>query len=122
MEQFDIGARLRALREMAGYKNMRELATALKANGSTRGLGQTTLRLIERGERVVEARELQDIAELCGVPLAWFTADFSRLEEISEPPRAVIARETRAAIERSRARREDRTGVPRPPLAEGQES
>ncbi|MHB1950191.1 MAG: helix-turn-helix domain-containing protein [Acidiferrobacteraceae bacterium] len=100
MEHFTIPSRVRALREMAGYRNMAALASALKEQGNVRGLGETKLRLIERGERIAEARELQEVAELCGVPLAWFTADFSRLDEVSENPRAVIAREMKDAAER----------------------
>lgn len=96
---------MRALREMAGYKNVGALADAISEEGSRRGLRETTLRLIEREERPAEARELQEIARVCGVPLAWFTADFSQLEKISEEPHAVIARETAAAVERSRERR-----------------
>lgn len=105
MTEFTIGARVRALRTMAGYRNAGLLADALEENGSARGLRETNLRLIERDARPAQPRELQDIADLCGVPLAWFTADFSRLPEVSENPRAVIAREMRAAEQRANERR-----------------
>jgi transcriptional regulator with XRE-family HTH domain len=93
---------MKALRQLAGYRNVEELARAI---GAHRGMKTTTLRMIEREQRTADHRELQEIAEVCGVPVAWFTADFSRLAEISEDPRTVIARMTAEAVRRSEARR-----------------
>lgn len=105
MDTHGIGARLRALRLLAGYTNVKALANALHERGTGKGLGQTSLRQMEREEIISDPRNLQEIADLCGVPLAWFSADFSRLDEISEEPRTVIARETASVAERVEARR-----------------
>jgi hypothetical protein len=86
---FDIGARMRAARQLGGFRNVDDLAAALK--GTRNGLGTTTLRLIERGEIPADFSTYRDIAEACCVPVEFFTADFSRLPEISENPRSVIA-------------------------------
>lgn len=101
---------------------MGDLAKALHANGNPRGLGETKLRQIERGEITPEARELQAIAEACGVPLAWFTADFSRLDEISPEPRQQIAQMLSEAYQRSEEPTEDTSVDPQLRPAEGQES
>jgi hypothetical protein len=93
---------MRAARQLGGLRNVQELAAAID---SRRGLGTTTLRAIEREERVAEFRELNEIAVACGLPVEFFTADFSRLHEISEDPRSVIARETAAAVQRAAERR-----------------
>lgn len=103
MEDFTIGARLRAARHLKGYKRMEELA---KAIDRPRGLGTTNLREIERDARPVPFGDLADIAHACGVPVEWFTADFSRLAEISEDPRKVLARELAAATQRAAAARQ----------------
>jgi transcriptional regulator with XRE-family HTH domain len=98
---FDIPSRVRAARHLAGFKNPRALAARI----DQRGLGEKTLYLIEQGHGDPQIRDLEAIAEACGVPLEWFSADFSRLAEISDDARRVIARETAAAVERSRDRR-----------------
>lgn len=101
--QFDLGARMRAARQLGGLRNVGDLADALK---DTRGrLGTTTLRSIERGEARGDFSTYRDIADACGIPVEFFTADFSRLAEISEDPRSVIARETAAARRRVTERR-----------------
>lgn len=110
---FDLGARMRAARQLGGLRNVDELAAALK---DTRGkLGTTTLRCIERGEAPGDFSAYRDIAEACGLPVEFFTADFSRVAEISENPRSVIARETAAAVQRAAEQRvatPDRNGDP----------
>lgn len=105
MEDFGIGERLRALRLMRGYASVPALANALEQRGTGQGLGQTNLYLIERGEKVPDFRDMQEIADLCDVPVAWFTADFSRLGEISEDPRATLARAANGIAARIEARR-----------------
>lgn len=103
---YGIGARMRAARHMAGIRSVEALAEKLRERGVL-GLEVTTLRTIEREERRPEFKELREIAEACDLDVAFFTADFARLPEISEDPRRVIAEETTAALERARRRRKD---------------
>jgi transcriptional regulator with XRE-family HTH domain len=110
-----IGPRIRAARHLAGLTDVPSLAAALKANG-VRKLGATKLRRMEREQDASDVRDLEAIADACGLPLAWFSADLSRLPEISEDPRRVIARETAAAVERAAARRAGRPADRQPPL------
>jgi len=87
---------------LGGYKSVDALADALDLSGSRR----TRLYEAERGELALPFPTLREIAEVCGLPVEFFSVDFARLPEISDDPRAVIARETAAAAERSRKRRE----------------
>jgi transcriptional regulator with XRE-family HTH domain len=43
------------------------------------GLGEKTLGRIERGERELRTRDAREIAEACGVPVEFFTADREQL-------------------------------------------
>lgn len=106
----DIGARMRAARQLGGYRNVGDLAEALK--GTRDKLGTTTLRNIERGEIPGDFSAYRDIAEACNLPVEFFTADFSRLAEISEDPRSVIARLTAEAVRRAQERRAARHAAP----------
>ena len=121
MSEPPLSRRIRAARHLAGFRQVPELAKAIESLGALRtrsGLRATKLREYERGEDSPDAGQLAAIAEACGLPLEFFTADFSRLPEISENPRRVIAQELRAATERARARREDTPGGSRPQPAE----
>jgi transcriptional regulator with XRE-family HTH domain len=89
---YDIGVRMRALRAMAGYGDMKQLAERLTARGNGRGLKTKTLRSIEQGVRAADYRELREIAEACEMPVEWFTADFARLAKISDDARTVVAK------------------------------
>lgn len=100
MPEPTIGTRIRAARALAGIGSPKALAELIGG----RGLGATKLYAIEQGRLPVAYRELVDIADACEVPVAFFTADFSRLEEISEDPRRVVARETAEAAQRSAER------------------
>lgn len=102
--QYSIGDRIKAARQLGGIRNVEALAAKIGPDAK-RGLATTTLRKIERGEVPVDYRDMLVIADACSVPIEFFTADFSRLSEISEDPRQVIARETAAAVERARERR-----------------
>lgn len=86
---------------MAGIKSAPALAEKLGLHGS----GATHLYLAERDQKELPFPVFAEIAHACQVPLEFFTADFSRLREISEDPRRVIAEETAAAVERARMRR-----------------
>jgi transcriptional regulator with XRE-family HTH domain len=86
---------------MAGIKSAPELARRLGLHGS----GATHLYLAERDRKELHFAVYAEIADVCGVPVEFFTADFSRLREISEDPRRVIAEETAAAVARSEAQR-----------------
>ena len=92
---FDTGARMRAARHLAGFRKVETLASAI----DQKGLGTTVLREIERGEHPAQFSDLQEIAYHCRVPVEWFTADFSRLPEISADPRRVIAARQAASAE-----------------------
>jgi transcriptional regulator with XRE-family HTH domain len=106
--QHSLGMRIRAARLLAGYTTPKALADHFKAQGVNK-LGSTKLYMAERDEQPLEYRDLEEIAYACGLPVAFFTADFSRLPEISEDPRKVIARETAAAVQRSVERRAAQT-------------
>jgi transcriptional regulator with XRE-family HTH domain len=116
----DIGARLRAARHLGGYRNVEALADELKDRRSK--LGTTTLRNIERGQIPGDFSVYREVADVCGVPVEFFTADFSRLAEISEDPRSVIARKTAEAVQRAAERREARLAEKRAPRREAPES
>lgn len=113
-----IGARVRAARALKGLSGVPALAAALR-KGAAKGLGRTNLYAIERGEEeVVTYGSLVEIANVCEVPIEFFTADFSRLAEISEDPRAVIAAEIAAAVARAEERRAGSSEDPPPPPPE----
>jgi len=98
---FSTGLRMKAARQLAGFTNVEDLA-----EHTGKGLRPTVLRQIEREERRGEFRELREIAEACGLPVEFFTADFSRLGEISGDPRRVIATRLASAVERAQRRRD----------------
>jgi hypothetical protein len=122
MADVNIGARMKAARDLAGIPSIEALIEKLQERGVTK-MGRTTLYAIEGNRRTspTSASELEDIAQACGLPLAWFTADFSRLAEISEDPRQVIAQGITAALERSRERRADTSEESPPHRAGGAE-
>lgn len=120
---FGIGARIRAARHMAGLEGVPSLVAELQRRGvkQGQGLGRTNLYAYESGRDVPDIRDLIEIAHACEVPIEFFTADFSRLAEISDDPRHVLATEIAAARERARARRAGTDEENQPPLAEGQQ-
>ena len=113
MDSFGIGARMRAARHLADIRSVKALAKAI----GVQGLGETKLRQIEREEDAPAFRDLREIAEACGLGVEWFTADFSRLAEISADPRQRIAAVAAAAVARSQAQRNTEPGGQRPPQA-----
>lgn len=113
------GQRITAARVIAGHKNVDSLAARIRENGDMpRGLGTTTLRQMERGELTPTYPHLIVIALACNLPIAWFSADFQRVGEISEDPRRTIARETAAALQRAAERRASMPPAPPPPHEE----
>lgn len=72
--------RLRAARGYAGL--------SIEALGDAIGFSHVTMRKIETTERPTKKRELKEIAEVCGLPLAFFTADWSVLE--TESPEHLV--------------------------------
>lgn len=112
---FGIGVRMKAARQLGGFTNVEDLA---KRTG--KGLGPTVLREIEREQRGGEFRELREIAECCDLPVEFFTADLSRLAEISDDPRKLIAARLAQAGERSETRREGKHEDRPPRPGEGQ--
>jgi hypothetical protein len=69
MQQIDHARRVRAARELAGYRSADALASAIDEEG----LGARTVRSIENGSRPARPRELRSIAALCRVPYEFFT-------------------------------------------------
>jgi len=116
---FGTGARMRAARHLAGFSSVEALAAEIRRRG-TKKLGTTTLRKIEQEQTHGDYRQLSEIAEACGLDVAWFTADLARLAEISDDPRSVIARELAAAAARAAARRKESDEGHRPPHEEAQ--
>lgn len=83
----EIGRRIAAARSIAGL-SQRDMGKCLADNpnyGET--LSQAGVSRLERGQLHVRRRDwtplLRAIAEVCGVPMSWFYADFSRLDEIA---------------------------------------
>ena len=64
--------RLRAARGYAGLSG-RELAKQL-------GVSLDTIKRMESGARALKPMEMREIARLCNLPTAFFTADFAVLE------------------------------------------
>lgn len=113
---FEIPARMRAARQLAGHKAPKSLAAAI----DRRGYSAKVLYEIEQGKHSAGYAELAEIAHACGLPVEFFTADFSRLAEISEDPRKVIAQGLARAVARSEKRREDKPEDPPAPPGEVQ--
>lgn len=113
-----IGVRIRAARHLAGFSGVPELAAELQRRG-VRKIGETKIRQMEREDpqQTTDYRDLVEIAEACKLDVSWFSADFSRLAEISDEPRKVIAREIAAAVARAAERRAGKPGA-NPPLQE----
>lgn len=74
-DEAEIARRVRAARLIADIRTVEELARRIDA----RGLGAKTIGAIERGERTVKRMELREIAEACGLPEEFFTADLASL-------------------------------------------
>jgi transcriptional regulator with XRE-family HTH domain len=68
--------RLRAARAYADF-SLDELAERVE-------MGRSTLIRVDQGERNLKRMEISAIAEACGLPVEFFTADFNRLGEL--PP------------------------------------
>lgn len=104
-----IGARIRAARHLADIRQVSDLSAEI----NQKGLGTTKLRQMEREEIPSEARDLEAIAHACKLPVEWFTADFSRLPEISPPDsRKILAQQTAAASQRGQERRAGKPASP----------
>lgn len=93
----EVGKRIRAARGYSGWTRAEDLATAV-------GMGRTTLLKTEKGDREAKHWELVAIAELCGVPRGFFTADWDQAFADDEdanpgdlPSSARAARAVRAA-------------------------
>ena len=117
--QFSLGRRIRAARQLAGFSNTKALAAAIARSGlAKRGLGTTSLYDMERDQATPDFGNLTVIADVCGLPVDFFTVDFSRLPELSDDPRKVVAQELAAATARAEARRAGRLEAIRPPHEE----
>jgi transcriptional regulator with XRE-family HTH domain len=83
----EIGRRIKAARALGGYTSTEGLAEAINETG----LGEKTLRKMEAGERHAEPSELHAIAHACGLPDAFFYADFHQALGATPPPDARAA-------------------------------
>lgn len=95
---------------MAGITSAPGLAKELEI----RGFGGTHLYLAERDQKMLPYAVIREIASICELPTEFFTANFSRLPEISEDPRRVIAEVIAAAVARSEERHEGSAEDPPP--------
>lgn len=67
----ELARRLRTARAYGGFRSVEAVADAI----NQKGLGVKTLRNIESGTRTAQKRDIQAIAEVCGLPPEFFTAD-----------------------------------------------
>lgn len=119
----DIPNRVRAARELAGLRSVEALAEAIGEGG----LGTTTLRKIEQGNRHAEPRELRQIASSCDLPYEFFTMDFwdaakaERASDIEAQARAMLARvkERESAVEEMLAKTAANVALVEQHLAKG---
>lgn len=72
--------RLLAARTLAGL-GQKELAAKLRKMGYSRGYSARTIGDMERGETPIQPQSIAVLAKGCGVTPAFFTVDFSTLEE-----------------------------------------
>ena len=98
---------------MAGFSSVDALADQI----DYRGFQRTHLYAAENDKKGATFTLLSEIAYACKLPVAFFSADFSRLGEISDDPRAVIAGELARAAERAEGQREA-NGADSPPQSE----
>lgn len=72
--------RLVAARVLAGFEQ-EDLAAELRRRGHTRGYSVDNIGLMERGKRPIQPQEVPVFAAACGVSPAFFSVDFSTLED-----------------------------------------
>lgn len=72
--------RLIAARSLADI-TVRQLAERIQQAGHVRGYSADNLGLMERGRRPIQPQNIPVLAEACGLPTAFFTIDFARLDE-----------------------------------------
>lgn len=75
----DIPARIKAARHLAGIRSAADLAARI----GQKGIKTTRLNKIEQGRDIPTQRDLDAIAQACGLQREWFTADLSRIAEIA---------------------------------------
>lgn len=75
---------MRAARGYAGL-SVSELAAAI-------GVGAQTIKRIEAGRRAPRKMEIWAIADVCGLPLAWFSADWKSCCQQAEALTALVRR------------------------------
>lgn len=86
----ELGRRMAAARAYAGVTQT-EMGKHLQ-------LSTSTLRRIESGEQRATLDLCKVVAERCGLPLAFFEVDLSRLTELSAPAVTVKVTELEAAL------------------------
>lgn len=80
----EVARRVRAARAYAGL-SVYDVANAI-------GLGAQTIKRIEAGRRTPRSFEIWAIADVCGLPREWFTADFDALCRQAERQTALLDR------------------------------
>lgn len=69
----EVAKRVRAARAYGDFARAEDLAKAI-------GIGRTTLLKIEKGDRAPKRWELIAIAEICGLPREFFTAEWANVD------------------------------------------
>ena len=119
----EVARRIRAARGYAGLSRAR-LAKRIATRMSDSGFSAGTLKLWEDGGTVgpVPPHKRNVVAAACGLPPAFFTADFNRLHEITGPPDLARAfeQELREATEQDEQRDDDTEEDERDRREEGQ--
>lgn len=75
--------RLIAARALAGL-TVKQLAAEIQARGHTRGYSAENIGLMERGRRPIQPQNIPVLAAACGLSPAFFSVDFSSLEDQDE--------------------------------------
>lgn len=85
--RLEVGRRIKAARAYAGLTSQQELAKKIASLGYSRGYKRDVIAGWEVGgyKHALGRDKLRTIAEACDLPYEFFTADFSRLGEISSP-------------------------------------
>jgi hypothetical protein len=73
--------RMRAAMALAGIPNVPELAKRCADLGYEDGFSKGTLETMHSGKRTIRTSETIVLAEVCGLPAAFFSVDFATLAE-----------------------------------------
>jgi hypothetical protein len=99
--------RLRAMRELGGFRSGPALARAMRDAGYVRGFQPGTIKNweTEDHEQTIPPEKVALVAQVCGLPEEFFYADFNDVAKISPDREARIRARLSDAAERERKRR-----------------